>query len=397
MPGQASGAVLALNVGSSSVKFALFDVGPALACLCRGEVDTSGAEQARFVAHDPDGRTLADETWAEAAHASAPLFARLLAWIEAQLGGRALLAVGHRIVHGAGFSGPVRIDAEVLSALDRLCPLAPLHQPQGLAGVRALSAIHPDLPQTASFDTAFHAGHAKVVTRFGLPRRFEDAGVRRYGFHGLSYAYVAGRLRGLDPTLARGRVIVAHLGNGASLCALRDGRSVDTTMGFSALDGLVMGTRCGALDPGVVLYLQDQFGLNTQAMTDLLYRRSGLLGVSEISGDMRTLLASAEPAADEAVELFVFRAAREIGALVMSLGGLDGLVFTAGVGEHAPAIRALICDKLAWLGLRLDAAANLAGGERSIAAPESALGVWIVPTDEERMVASDAVGLVSLA
>ena len=384
-----TGPALALNVGSSSVKFALFaseDGG--VRPLLRGQVETAGAAP-RFRARDGAGRALADAAWPKAEGASPGLFEHLLAWIEARPEAQGLAAVGHRIVHGAGFSGPARLDAEAVRALRALCPLAPLHQPQGLAAVAAVSRLRPQLVQTASFDTAFHAGHASVVTRFALPREYEARGVRRYGFHGLSYAWLSARLAALDPELAAGRVVAAHLGAGASLCALLDGRSVDTTMGFSALDGLVMATRCGAIDPGVLLYLQDHEGLDSAALSDLLYHRSGLVGVSGLSGDMRTLLQSDSPAAAEAVELFAFRAAREIGALAMSLGGLDGVVFSGGVGEHAPAVRAMICAHLRWMGAALDADANGRGGERRISAPESALRLWTIPTDEEAVIARE--------
>lgn len=359
-----SEAVLALNAGSSSVKFALFEA-PGLEPLWRGEVEIDGEHAA---------------------------FADLFEEAETHLGGRRLLGVGHRIVHGGvAYSAPVRIEDAVLADLDRLCPLAPLHQPAGLGAVRAVARLRPDLAQTASFDTAFHHGHAPVVTRFALPRAFEAEGVRRYGFHGLSYDYVSNRLRALDPALARGRVIAAHLGSGASLCAMSGGESVDTTMGFSALDGLVMGTRPGLLDPGVVLYLLQEKGMDAQAVSDLLYRRSGLLGVSGLSADMRALLESAAPEAKEAVDLFVFRIAREVGALVSILGGLDGLVFTAGIGEHAPRVRGLVCERLGWLGCALDETANARGGEARIEAAGSRLKVWVIPTDEECVIARDAV------
>jgi acetate kinase len=259
------------------------------------------------------------------------------------------------------FSQPAMIDQAMLLQLDALCPLAPLHQPHNLAAVRAARAIRPGLPQVACFDTAFHHGHAEVVKRFALPRAWHEAGVRRYGFHGLSYEFVTGRLGELDPQLAAGRVIVAHLGNGASLCAIDKGHSIDSTMGFTALDGLMMGTRCGGLDPGVVLYLEQQAGMKSEAVETLLYEQSGLLGVSGLSSDMRVLLASPDRAAAEAIELFCFRIAREAGALMASMGGLDGIVFTAGIGENAPQIRAAVAERLAWTGLYLDPVRNLAG------------------------------------
>jgi acetate kinase len=384
-----SGAVLTLNAGSSSLKFSLFDGGGALTRLADGQIEGVGSEP-HLIARD-DGQVVAERRWpagADITHEA--LLGELIAWADTHVGGEGLAAVGHRIVHGGAHRWrPALIDEALLKELDGLCPLAPLHQPHNLAAVRAVRAAHPDLPQVASFDTAFHHGHTPVVDRFALPRTLEAEGVRRYGFHGLSYEFIAGRMRELDPRLAAGRMIVAHLGAGASLCAIKDGRSVDTTMGFTALDGLMMGTRCGALDPGVILYLMQSKGLDAGAIEDLLYRRSGLLGVSGLSADMRTLLASSDPDAAEAVELFVFRIAREIGALAASLGGLDGVVFTAGIGQHAPEIRRRVCDRLGWLGAQLDGAANDRGDGR-ISRPESRLALWAVATNEELMIARHA-------
>jgi acetate kinase len=384
-------AILALNAGSSSVKFALFareDDAPH--AICRGEIEDVGGA-GRLHVKDASGATLTDEAAADPDGA----LSALLDWTDKQLGGRRLACVGHRIVHGGrDFTAPVRIDATVMTALEALCPLAPLHQPHNLAGVRAVERARPGITQTASFDTAFHAGHAPTVARFALPRRYEAEGVRRYGFHGISYDYISHRLAALDPALGKGRVIAAHLGNGASLCALSNGKSVDTTMGFSALDGLVMGTRCGAIDPGVLLYLQDHDGLDSKGLSDLLYKQSGLLGVSGLSADVRDLLASDKPEAKEALDLFAFRAARETAALTATLGGLDGLVFSAGIGENAVQVRAMICDRLAWLGVELDPAANARGGEACISAPDSRVSVWIIPTDEEATIVRDAVPLV---
>jgi acetate kinase len=273
-----------------------------------------------------------------------------------------------------------------MGQLETLVPLAPLHQPHNLAAVRAAQAARPGLPQVACFDTAFHAGHAEVVTHLALPPPWHEQGVRRYGFHGLSYEFVADSLRELDPALASDRVIIAHLGNGASLCAVRDGVSVDTTMGFTALDGLVMGTRCGDLDPGVVLYLQQQAGLSIESVQDLLYNRAGLLGVSGLSSDMRVLTVSDDRKARLAIDLFVFRIVREIGALAASMGGLDGLVFTAGIGENAPEIRARVTERLAWMGAVLDHEAN-ARGDGLISTANSRLKALVVATDEETMIA----------
>ncbi|HTX50189.1 MAG TPA: acetate/propionate family kinase [Caulobacteraceae bacterium] len=383
-----SDAVLTLNAGSSSLKFSLFEAAPAgLRCIADGEIEEIGRKP-RFVARQ-DGAVVAERAWDHGeALTHEQLLGELLGWAESHLGEDRLAAVGHRVAHGGvEFSAPVLLDGAVLAKLDALCPLAPLHQPHNLAAVRAIMSTRPRLPQVACFDTAFHSGHAPEVDRFGLPREWEARGVKRYGFHGLSFEFIARRMRELDPALAAGRMVVAHLGSGASLCAVRDGRSVDTTMSFTPLDGLVMGTRCGALDPGVILYLEQQHGLDAGAVTDLLYHQSGLLGVSQISSDMRLLLASDDSRAKDAVDLFVFRVVRETGAMIATLGGVDGLVFTGGIGEHAPEIRARVCQRLAWLGASLDGAAN-ARGDGRINAPGAGLSVWAVRTDEERMIAA---------
>jgi acetate kinase len=292
------------------------------------------------------------------------------------------------VVHGgAEHDRPELVTKTLLDALACLRPLAPLHEPHNLAPIRAIMAARPNLPQVVCFDTAFHHTMPVVATRCALPREFEAAGIRRYGFHGISYEFIARRLREIAPVLAMGRVITAHLGNGASLCAMHNGRSLDTTMGFTPLDGLMMGTRCGSLDPGVILYLEQQRGLNAQQIEDLLYKQSGLLGVSGgISSDMRTLLASKDSRAEEAIDLFVFRIIRDMGALTSSLGGLDGIVFTAGIGEHAPEIRARVCTQLGWLGVVLDEKANTDGAD-IISAAQSRVAVHIIPTDEEWMIA----------
>jgi acetate kinase len=371
-------AVLAINAGSSSLKFAVFDHGTAP--VFRGEIEKLNTAP-HFVARDGSGATLdepADVTNCDS----------LLKWVDRHLGDDKLIAVGHRIVHGGrDFTAPVRLTDDVLAALEALTPLAPLHQPHSLAPVRAIDTLRPGLPQIACFDTAFHRTMPAVATRFALPRAYENEGVRRYGFHGLSYEYIARRLREVAPHLASGRVVVAHLGSGASLCAMRDGQSVDTTMGFTALDGLVMGTRCGTIDAGVLLYMLQQKHLAPSEMEHLLYEQSGLLGVSGLSSDMRVLLASDTPHAREAVELFVFRIARETAALAASLGGLDGFVFTAGIGEHAPAIRAAVCERLRWLGV-VPAPAMIGS---LFSAPGSGVEVHVIPTDEEAMIARHTV------
>ena len=386
-------AVLALNAGSSSIKFALFHIGPhgTAEPLSRGQIE--GTDDApHFLARDGSGAILSERRWK---HEEAPgheaLLGFLLDWVDHHLVADRLLAVGHRVVHGGPEHGaPERVTDRLLEALDRLTPLAPLHQPHSLAPIRAIALARPGLTQVACFDTAYHRTMPPVATRLPLPASYERQGLRRYGFHGLSYEYIAGRLATEAPSLAAGRVIVAHLGNGASLCAMRQGQSLDTTMSFTALDGLVMGTRCGSIDPGVLLYLQQSGGLSVSDLEDLLYRRSGLLGVSGIDSDMRTLLASHEATAREAVELFVYRLVQQAGAMLTTLGGLDGLVFTAGIGEHAPEIRAAICARLAWLGLALDEALNRTGHGR-ISAPRSPVEIWVIPTDEEAMIAHHTI------
>ena len=381
-------AILTLNAGSSSLKFSLFEIAQdrQLRLASEGQVEGIGIAP-HFVAKSPNGATLAERRWPEINPDYDALVEQVMSIAESHLGDDKLIAVGHRVVHGGpDHDRSQRVTTDLLTALDKLTPLAPLHEPHNIAPMRAIAKARPNLPQVACFDTAFHHGMPIVATRFALPRQYEAEGVRRYGFHGLSYEYIAGRLRELAPDLARGRVIAAHLGNGASLCAMQGGRSVDTTMGFTALDGLVMGTRSGSLDPGVILYLEQQHGMDAEAVEKLLYNQSGLLGVSGISSDMRTLLASTESRAGDAIELFVFRIAREIGALTASLNGVDGLVFTAGIGEHAPEIRAAVVNRLGWLGAVLDQAAN-ARGDLLISKPESRIALCVVPTSEETMIA----------
>lgn len=389
-------AILTLNAGSSSIKFSLFRVGAAgdLMVALHGQIEEIDAAP-HFVAHGAGGTVLADRRWPDGRPSFNTLLETVLGWIEAHLGADRLAGVGHRVVHGGPkHHEPERVTPALLAALDGLVPLAPLHIPHNLAPIRAISAVRPGLPQVACFDTAFHHTMPPTATRFAIPREFEALGVRRYGFHGLSYEYIARQLGRVAPELAKGRVIAAHLGNGASLCAMQHGRSVDTTMGFTALDGLVMGTRCGAIDPGVLLYLEQERGLTSGQVEDLLYRRSGLLGLSGgISSDMRCLLESTDPAARAAIDVFVYRIAREAGGLVSSLGGLDGIVFTAGIGEHAAEIRALTCARLGWLGVTVDPAAN-AHGAPVISTPSSRVEVRIIPTDEEAMIALHTVQII---
>jgi acetate kinase len=381
--------ILTLNAGSSSIKFSVWHsaAGIDLQELLRGEVEKIGIAP-HLSARKPGGDVVIHSSFGEsgAKLTHEDLLRRLFASLSQQRRDK-LRAIGHRVVHGgAVFTAPVRIDDRVMEKLSKLEALAPLHQPHNLAGIRICAVLQPHVEQVACFDTAFHQTMAPVARRLGLPRAYDGEGMRRYGFHGLSFEFIAQRLRAIDPALANGRVIVAHLGNGASLCAMRDGRSVDTTMGFTALDGLLMGTRPGTLDPGAVTYLMRAHDMSATEIEDVLYHRSGLLGISGISSDMRTLLASQEPHAREAVDLFVFRAAREIGAMAASLGGLDGLVFTAGIGEHAPEIRSLVCARCAWLGIILDERAN-GDGEMRITPEASRVRVYVIPTDEERMVA----------
>ncbi|HEX6859630.1 MAG TPA: acetate/propionate family kinase [Caulobacteraceae bacterium] len=362
-------AVLALNAGSATLKFALYEA-QGLALLARGLVDHWGSDAQHFTVRDGAGAAVEDAAIPDAPDDRAASIEHLLAFVARTWPDAKIAAVGHRIVHGGErFTGPALVTAEVEAALEGLCPLAPLHQPWGLTGLRLARAALPGVPQSASFDTAFHTTMPAAARRFALPRELEARGVWRYGFHGLSYAYIAERLAWDHPELAEGRVVVAHLGSGASLCAIRGGRSVETTMGFSTLDGLVMATRPGSLDAGVVLHLIQALGMSAEAVSDMLYHRSGLLGVSGLSGDMRVLLASDEAHAREAVELYVRRIVREVGALTALLGGLDALVFTGGVGENAAAIREAVTR---WLGLPAEQA-------------------LIIPTDEEQVIAREAL------
>jgi acetate kinase len=389
-------AILVINAGSSSIKFSLFQCGEAdeLALWCKGLIEVSG-DRPHFLAVDAQGAPIARHDWTsddEVDHVRCLDF--LMDWLVAQPSAGPIVAAGHRVVHGGrDFVSPTRLDPARLAALAALTPLAPLHQPHNLAGIRALMELHPELPQIACFDTAFHQRDPGLAHAFALPHELRQAGLERYGFHGLSYEYIASELPRHDPALAQGRVVVAHLGNGASMCAIEAGVSRDSTMGFTALDGLPMGTRCGALDPGVILYLMRERGMDADAIEELLYRRSGLLGVSGLSSDMRVLLASEDPRAREAVDLFVFRIGRELGALAAVLGGLDALVFTAGIGERAAAIRARVCRNAAWLGIRLDEAANEAGGPR-ITAPASAVSAWVLPTNEELVIARHTLATI---
>jgi acetate kinase len=384
-----AGAIAVINAGSSSIKFSLFaQEGDGLSLTVRGQAESIHTAP-RFVAKSASGETVSTRTWDEGTalgHAGA--LEHIVEFLRDKLDGDGLAGVGHRVVHGGMvYSQPLRIDRAALDDLAQFVPLAPLHQPHNLTPIRLLLDRRPDLPQVACFDTAFHRAQPELAQMFALPRELHDAGVRRYGFHGLSYEYIASALPQLDPQAASGRTVVLHLGNGASMCALSAGHSVASTMGFTAVEGLPMGTRCGSLDPGVLLYLMDRRGMDARAIEKLIYNESGLLGVSGVSSDMRTLLASTEPRAALAVDLYVYRIGRELGSLAAALGGLDALVFTGGIGENSAEIRQRVCRAAAWLGVVLDEEANQRGGPR-ISAAASATAAWVVPTNEELMIAS---------
>jgi acetate kinase len=390
--------LLVINAGSSSIKFTIYQAAilSPLRVDATGQIEGIGSHHSRFMVKDAQGDILSDcllSTEEARSHVNAIIIIR--SWLLEYLRGGTLLAVGHRVVHGGQqYFTPILIDEKVLIDLENLIPLAPLHQPHNLAAMRALQEIMPTLPQVACFDTAFHRTQPDVAQLFALPRCITDVGVRRYGFHGLSYEYIVSVLADLDASLVKARIIVAHLGNGASLCAIQNGRSVATTMGFSPLDGLIMGTRCGNLDPGVLLYLMKHYNMDAHALEQLLYYQSGLLGVSGISSDMHTLLDSDDPQAKEAVNLFVYRVGREIGSLAAAQGGLDALIFTGGIGENSAEIRAKICQWTEWLGLELDVSANEAGAP-CISMPNSKLTGWVVNSDENRMIAQHTLQQIS--
>ena len=382
-----SSAILTINAGSSSIKFALYALDADLARhpYLNGQIDGLGAA-AKLVAKNAAGERIADDALAPGIkHAEA--FNALLGWLEAhQQNSRRIVAVGHRVVHGGElYSQPIRLDEATIAALGQFIALAPLHQPHNLNGIKALAARLPGVPQIACFDTAFHRTQPPIAQLFAIPRALTAEGVRRYGFHGLSYEYIA-RALPEHSAKADGKVIVAHLGNGSSMCAMDNRKSQATSMGFTAIDGLMMGTRTGALDPGVILYLLQSKGMDAKALEKLLYKESGLLGVSGISQDMRTLLASDRPEAEEAVALYCYRIVREIGALAGCIGGMDALVFTGGIGEHAGEVRRRVCAALGWMGIELDTAANEAGSTR-ISRAGSRTDALVIPTDEEWMIA----------
>jgi len=382
-------AIAVLNAGSSSVKFSLFvESGAELQLEIRGQIEGLFTSP-RFVSKDAAGRLLAEKRWGDGerlGHDGA--LDLLIEHFREQGNSLRLIGVGHRVVHGGmEYSKPARVNGQILSALEQFVPLAPLHQPHNLAPIRRLLQRTPDLPQVACFDTAFHRSNADLVQMFGLPHAMFEEGVRRYGFHGLSYEYIASALPRHSARAASGRTIVLHLGNGSSICAMEGGRSVASTMGFTAVDGLMMGTRTGSLDPGVVLYLMDQRGMDARAIEKLIYSESGLLGISGISSDMRTLLDSSEARAKLAIDLFCYRIRREIGSLAAALGGIDALVFTGGIGENSAAIRVRVLDDAAWLGVERDAAANEAGGPL-LSTAGSRVAAFALPTNEELMIAT---------
>ncbi|HRP76522.1 MAG TPA: acetate/propionate family kinase [Rhodocyclaceae bacterium] len=396
-------AVLVLNAGSSSLKFALFSIDPTLGDTPAliGQIDGIGATP-ELIARTADGEKVHEAVATAGAQSAQHRDAldHLFGWLARHNPHMEIVAAGHRVVHGAErYSAPVLLDDRVLAALDALVPLAPLHQPHNLRAVRAVTALMPDVPQVACFDTAFHRTQPAIAQAYALPRALSAEGIKRYGFHGLSYDFVARQLvRVVGADRAAGSVVIAHLGNGASMCALREGRCVATTMGFTAVEGLMMGTRCGSLDPGVLLYLLEQKGMSAADLTRLVYNESGLLGVSGISQDMRALLASDAPEAAEAVDLFCYRIARELGSLAAAAGGLDALVFTGGIGEHAAPVRDKVAALSEWLGIHIDAAANLqpTTGARRIDAIASRVAVAVVPTNEEAIIARYTAELLGL-
>lgn len=381
-------AIAVLNAGSSSLKFSLFaDRGGELDLVARGQAEGLFTSP-KFLAKDGNGNVVDQKAWGDGqklGHEGA--LDHLVQVLRSHYSGHRLAAVGHRVVHGGlEYTRPTRVDAGVLDALAKYIPLAPLHQPHNLAPIRLLLARDPGLPQVACFDTAFHRAQPDVAQAFALPRRITDRGVLRYGFHGLSYEYIAQALPRFDARAAAGKSVVLHLGNGASMCAIAGGRSMASTMGFTAADGLPMGTRCGNLDPGVVLYMMDELRMDARAIERVIYQESGLLGVSGISSDMRTLQESDDPRAKSAIELFVYRIGRELGSLAAALGGLDAIVFTAGIGEHSASLRERVCRDAHWLGVELDVAANAKQGPR-ISATASRTAAWVIPTNEELMIA----------
>jgi acetate kinase len=388
---------LVLNAGSSSLKFCVFQrpQGEDWRLEARGQIDGIGTSP-RLSVKNAEDKKIEDKKLEGAMKDAGDAIDALALWLRSRYGGSKVLGVGHRVVHGGKkYSSPVVINPQVIDDLDDLIPLAPLHQPYNLAAIKAVSVRLPEVPQVACFDTGFHSGHSEVLELVPLPKDIREKGLQRYGFHGLSYEYIASVLPQAAPEIANGRVIVAHLGSGASMCAMMNGKSIDSTLGFTALDGLCMGTRPGALDPGVILYLFQNLGLSAKEVETILYKKSGLLAISGISNDMRDLLGKEEPEAVLAVNYFIFRAAKEIGALAAVLGGIDGLVFTAGIGENSAEIRQRICEASRWLGIELDHEANNKKGPR-ISMPGSKVSAWVIPTNEELMIARHTATLLGL-
>ncbi|HTG78736.1 MAG TPA: acetate/propionate family kinase [Sphingomicrobium sp.] len=382
-----------INAGSSSIKFAIINDDPEQSLLFRGQMEKIGVGPSLTV-EGPAGEKLIEKEWGakDIDHHSGTRI--ILESCIALLGGETIEGIGHRVVHGGtSFAAPTVVTKDVVASLKALCPLAPLHQPHNLTPIESIMAEAPHIRQVACFDTAFHQTQQQLAQNYALPRELTEAGVKRYGFHGLSYEYVSGKLRDVAPDQADGRIIVAHLGNGASLCAMHHGRSVATTMGFTAVEGLVMGTRCGSIDPGVLIYLMDERGMDARALEDLIYKKSGLLGVSGLSSDMRTLRGSDDPRAREAIDLFIYRIVREIGSLSAALGGLDGIVFTGGIGQRDTKTRKEVIDGCGWLGAAIDEQLNAAGQGR-IDATTSRIPVWVLPTDEERVIARHTAALL---
>jgi acetate kinase len=380
--------IAVLNAGSSSIKFSLFaqtEEGPLV--VARGQAEGLYTSP-RFVAKDDGGAVIGEKKWGDGVklgHAGA--LEHLVAFLRERLAQHRLIGVGHRVVHGGQeYTRPVRVNAAIVAALEKYIPLAPLHQPHNLTPIKTLLERLPQLPQVACFDTSFHRSQPPVAQAFALPKAITDRGVIRYGFHGLSYEYIAGVLPRCDERAAAGRTLVLHLGNGSSICAMDEGRSVASTMGFTAADGLPMGTRCGNLDPGVVLYLMDELKMDVRAIETLIYQESGLLGVSGVSSDMRTLQESTDPRAAAAIDLFAYRIGRELGSLAAALKGVDAIIFTAGIGENSATLRKRVCRDAAWLGVELDEAANARNGPR-ISAVASRVSAWVIPTNEELMIA----------
>ena len=387
--------IVVVNAGSSSVKFGIYDTAGDEPLLLRGQVEQIGVSPL-LSASDESGTELASQSFPAEGFGHGEAMEAITALARAQLPGSTVKGIGHRVVHGGSeFTAPVVITDDIIARLEKLSPLAPLHQPHNLSPIKAMAETAPQLPQVACFDTAFHQTQGALAYSFALPREISESGVRRYGFHGLSYEFVSGRLRVIAPEHADKKMIVAHLGNGASLCAMENGRSVATTMGFTAVEGLMMGTRCGSIDPGVILYLMDEKGMDARGIESLIYKKSGLLGVSGITSDMRTLRASSEPHAREAIDLFIYRIVREIGSLSAALGGLDGIVFTGGIGQRDAKTRSEVIAGCGWLGAVIDESANSAADSR-IEADSSRIPVWVLPTDEERVISRSTASLLHL-